>query len=275
MKKTLLCLLALALLISTALPALACENDGYSRRYDYMRVTGCSQWVSLRESPSTSAKRLVKVPLGAMVYIYPYEEAMDGFMHVYYNGKTGYVLQKYLMSTADEHHYLYAANCKEWISLREHPVTSAERIEKIPLGAMVETFGRENNFMEYIRYNGRDGYALSAYLCMLPPSVSITQATLIAPDSMGNLVQQVVADPALTAELTAMIRRAKPGEIGKCPIDAVLTLALDNGMALQLMHPTDGCPSLILDGTTVYDLTDADRDRLHEIFSDVWQKIFV
>ena len=46
----------------TMLPALAdAEYIGN------MEVVNCNEWVSLRESPSTSAKRLVKVSLGAIV----------------------------------------------------------------------------------------------------------------------------------------------------------------------------------------------------------------
>ncbi|MBR4235679.1 MAG: SH3 domain-containing protein [Clostridia bacterium] len=57
------------------------------------RVTGCESWVSLRESPSTSAFRLDKVPLGATVT----DCVKNGsFVKCTYKGQTGYILAKYL-----------------------------------------------------------------------------------------------------------------------------------------------------------------------------------
>ena len=57
------------------------------------KVTGCESWVSLRETASTSAYRIVKVPLGAKVT----DCVKNGsFVHCTYKGQTGYILAKYL-----------------------------------------------------------------------------------------------------------------------------------------------------------------------------------
>ena len=61
MKRFAVMLLLLCLLLA-ALPALA-DNEYYGN----MEVVNCNEWVSLRERPSTAAKRLVKVSLGAVV----------------------------------------------------------------------------------------------------------------------------------------------------------------------------------------------------------------
>ena len=56
-------------------------------------VTGCESWVSLRATPSTSANRLAKVPLGAKVT----DCVKNGsFVKCTYKGQTGYILAKYL-----------------------------------------------------------------------------------------------------------------------------------------------------------------------------------
>ena len=69
--------------------------------YYWARVVNCNEWISLREYPSTSARRLAKVPLGAIVKIYRgagehYGSPYNGFYQTYYNGQWGWCLQEYL-----------------------------------------------------------------------------------------------------------------------------------------------------------------------------------
>ena len=73
----------------TMLPALAdAEYIGN------MEVINCNEWVSLREKPSTSAKRLVKVSLGAIVS--SCEQFSDDWIYAEYDGYGGYILAEYL-----------------------------------------------------------------------------------------------------------------------------------------------------------------------------------
>lgn len=59
-------------------------------------VVNCDEWISLRESPSTSATRLKKIPLyAACEYL---GSAGNGFSKVRYNGTVGYALDQYLTS---------------------------------------------------------------------------------------------------------------------------------------------------------------------------------
>ena len=85
MKKLLCGLLCAALLLCALGTALASRG---------MRVTNCKEWVSLRQSPSESAKRLAKVPLGALVT--DCEWAENDFISCVWEGKSGYILAKYL-----------------------------------------------------------------------------------------------------------------------------------------------------------------------------------
>lgn len=82
-------MLLLSCMLLTALPALADSNYIGS-----MEVVNCNEWVSLRESPSTSAARLVKVSLGAIVS--NCERTNDDWIYAEYDGYAGYILAQYL-----------------------------------------------------------------------------------------------------------------------------------------------------------------------------------
>ncbi len=61
-----------------------------------MRVVKCKEFVSLRETRSTSAKRLAKVPLGELVLAFPEYGEENGFIYCVYHGEEGYILSEYL-----------------------------------------------------------------------------------------------------------------------------------------------------------------------------------
>ena len=61
-----------------------------------MRVVKCKEFVSLREERSTSSKRLMKVPLGALVLAYPEYGEENGFIYCVYHDESGYILAEYL-----------------------------------------------------------------------------------------------------------------------------------------------------------------------------------
>jgi len=88
MKRFAVMILLLCLLLA-ALPALA-DNEYYGN----MEVVNCNEWVSLREKPSTSAKRLVKVSLGAIVS--NCQQVSDEWIYAEYDGYSGYILAEYL-----------------------------------------------------------------------------------------------------------------------------------------------------------------------------------
>lgn len=87
--KRLAALFLLLCMVLAALPASA--DDEYIGR---MEVVNCNEWVSLRQRPSTSAKRLVEVSLGAIVD--NCQRIDDEWIYVEYDGYSGYILTKYL-----------------------------------------------------------------------------------------------------------------------------------------------------------------------------------
>ena len=86
--KKLLCLLA-ALLMLTFTPALAGISSG-----DRAVIAHCSDYVTLRASPSKGAAASIRIPLGGQVSILGF--AQNGFAQVQYFDRTGYVLEDYL-----------------------------------------------------------------------------------------------------------------------------------------------------------------------------------
>ena len=270
MKRILTCILALMLLLSCT---------AYAASLDQLHVVDCEEYITLREEPSTSAKRVVQIPLGALVTCYEYTE--NGFARVYYGGCFGFVQSRYLSEVNPEtggewRIPMYVANCNEFISLREDASTSSDCMQRMPLGTQVECYLRTVDGpqpMENVGYPGAEGvlrgYALSRYLCFLPPetdSCALISATLRMNDEDGVLTQQTVTNPASLKELEGMIRRATPTIPTKCPMAAQLELELANGDKLRFAYPIDGCATLIAENQSVYTLTGADGERLWQLF---------
>ena len=71
-------------------------NMGYdpSDAIGDMQVVNCNDWVSMRSGPSTSSKRIARVPAGTVVYgCYPDE---NGFIWCNFGGLCGYISSDYL-----------------------------------------------------------------------------------------------------------------------------------------------------------------------------------
>ena len=127
-------------------------------------VVNCVSYVSLRQSPSTSAKRLVQVPLGH--YVIAKGNAGNGFVKVEYKGQTGYILSSYLVKSHTGNVELptqKVVNCTSWVSLRATASTSSARLMMVPLGAKVTNCVRNGSFVK-CTYQGVTGYILAAYL---------------------------------------------------------------------------------------------------------------
>ena len=137
-----------------------------SSSYETYYVVNCKESITLRTRPSTSAGEICQIPLGAAVsYV---ETAENGFYQIIYNGNLGYGLASYLSSTpageSPDYETYYVVNCKESITLRTRPSTSAGEICQIPLGAAVSYVGAAGNGFYQIIYDGNTGYGLASYL---------------------------------------------------------------------------------------------------------------
>ena len=159
--KRFLCVFLCCLMLLSLLPALA-QNVT-----EVMQVVKCSDYVSLRKEPSTSSERLIKVHLGELVY--DCEPATGDFVKCSWEGKTGYILAKYLKTTdytmndnIMPNQMVY--NCDEYVSLRKSPDSSSERLVKVPKGAIVTGCVSYLGNWVLCEYKGHKGYVLSKYL---------------------------------------------------------------------------------------------------------------
>lgn len=157
------CLLALAALLLGLLPLHALAAPAVS---DVMCVVNCSQWVSLRQAPDTKSKRLAQVRLGELVNFCAVES--EDFIQCHYHGSTGYILAKYLKTTAfaNEDEILYnqmVVNASEWVSLRQDPDTKSKRLSQVPVGAVVTSCVKEGEFV-LCTYKNKTGYISTDYL---------------------------------------------------------------------------------------------------------------
>lgn len=173
MKKLIALIMVMALMLTGA--ALA--------KGDYLgtlTVVNCKSWVTLRESPSTSAPAVARVPLGENVDGYEYNSR---FTECYYKGQHGYILSEYLTDELYRDYQRYVPgdeteqntdydnflgnlrviNCDSWVSLRSSPSTSASVVTRIPKGAKVEAYKYDERFYECY-YNGMHGFVLNRYL---------------------------------------------------------------------------------------------------------------
>lgn len=74
----------------------------------------------------------------------------------------------------------YVVNCKESITLRTAPSTSASEIVQIPLGQAVGYIENAGNGFYKINYDGRVGYSLASYLSSTKPlSNNIIEAQVV------------------------------------------------------------------------------------------------
>lgn len=128
-------------------------------------VVLCDQYITLRSLPSTGAAPLAYVPLYSSVTFYA--QAENGFCLVGYGGKTGYVLAQYLDFYEPQvaEYSMQVVNCRQSITLRSMPSTSAPEICQMPLGARVTklSWRYDDNFY-LVSYGGFTGYALKSYL---------------------------------------------------------------------------------------------------------------
>ena len=145
-------------------PSTSKENTNVVATY---YVVNCRESITLRSTPSTSASEITQIPLGQAVGFI--ETAENGFSKINYDGLVGYGLSSYLSSDKpaakqQEKRRAQVVNCKEWITLRSTPSTSASSLTRIPLGAYVMCLGDAGNEFYEVEYAGKHGYALKSYL---------------------------------------------------------------------------------------------------------------
>ena len=145
------------------------SQSGSSKYLGKKTVINCNEYVTLRQSPSTSGAAVTRVAKGKQVEAYYYNGT---FCRCYYNGMEGYILSKYL-GDASSSGSSYAkgtslgskkvVNCSNWVTLRQNPSTSAATVTRVPKGESVQAYWYNSQFAECYYY-GMHGYILLKYL---------------------------------------------------------------------------------------------------------------
>ena len=160
-----ICLFLCACLLTAVLPAFAA---GVS---DVMCVTNCKEWVSLREYPDSSSKRLAQVRLGELVT--DCTAAYNDFVQCEFNGKVGYIQHQYLKMTDYSSGESFpgnqmVVNVTEWASMWSEPSTSSTRVVRVPVGSIVTScVGTTGGFILCEYTSGKKvykGYISTSYL---------------------------------------------------------------------------------------------------------------
>ena len=146
-------LIAVLLVCCCLLASVALAETEYFGR---MEVVNCNEWVSLRQRPSTSAKRLVKVSLGAIVD--NCQRIDDEWIYVEYDGYSGYILAKYLEPS--EGRLTFSAMMVTVLDGAPFYATidSTESIDCIPANTIVRNCHIMDNGRVYVEWGSRCGF---------------------------------------------------------------------------------------------------------------------
>lgn len=156
MKRAMACVLLICLLIA-ALPAFAAKEITSD-----MMVTGCEEWVSMREKPKKSAARVLKVSLGAVVR--NCRAHSKEWVYAEYDGHAGYILAQYLESCEDRlHSAMVVSGCPDGAGLYS-PIDAVTTDVVIPEGALVRNCSIQNEEQIYVEYAGQCGFVDAACL---------------------------------------------------------------------------------------------------------------
>lgn len=220
--KRLLCLVLVSVLFLSALPARALTVS------DVMQVTNCSEWVSLRQSPDKSSKRLAKVYLGELVSLCV--AAPNDFVQCDYQGTTGYIMGKYLKTTGftngDELlRNQMVVNVEEWASLRQYADTKSQRLAKVPVGAIVTGCVKEGDFI-LCTYQKKTGYIPTQYLRKADYNAAAKNAETVSKAEQQNYPS--FQNPMEVVNCSDWVSlRAKPSassaRLAKVPLGAFVT----------------------------------------------------
>ena len=131
--------------------------------------------VNFREGPSTSHKKLGRIPEGASLILY----GQDGdWQQVEYNGIIGYVYGKYVKKTsADQQETvgtpdtpvssstvrLAQGSAGGKVNFRKAPSTQAEKIQLLSKGTELQILGQWDEWY-YVLYKGQAGFAFKDYI---------------------------------------------------------------------------------------------------------------
>lgn len=129
--------------------------------------------LNLRETASLTAKVLGQYPTGTLVEIL--EEGSE-WHKVLVNGKTGYMMAKYLTTAAKETEATVRTNTGIGLNLREEPSLSGKLITSYKPGTKVTVLQKGATWSR-VRVDGKEGFMSTQYLNFGGTSTPSTPAT--------------------------------------------------------------------------------------------------
>ncbi len=175
------------LAVLTALLVLA-AGVALAGAYPFTGITNDA--TNMRRTPNSSqANVIVRIPEGDAVTVLG---TAGNFFKIEYDGRTGYVFQKYVeRSTAANvggsqasdaltaPGYPYETVALDDVNLRKERSTESKRLASIPASAVVTVKGIQGNWAS-VSYNGQDGWCQKKYLQLLD-IVAVTATPIPAP----------------------------------------------------------------------------------------------
>lgn len=144
--------------ISAALCSLVLLSSVPAMAETYATVRGGG--LNLRQTASLEAKVLGQYPTGTWVTIH---EQGDTWSRVTVNGKSGYMMTRYLSSGASKGTLYVRTNTGIGLNLRNAPGTHGDIITSFKPGTAVTVLERGNGWHK-VSVNGQEGYMSSKYL---------------------------------------------------------------------------------------------------------------
>ena len=144
--------------VSAALCSLLLLSSAPALADTYATVRGGG--LNLRQTASLDAKVLGQYPTGTWVTIH---EQGDTWSRVTVNGKSGYMMTKYLSSGASNGKLYVRTNTGIGLNLRSAPSTEGDIITSFKPGTQVKVLKRGNGW-HYVSVDGKEGYMSSKFL---------------------------------------------------------------------------------------------------------------
>lgn len=155
--------------------------------------------LNLRETASLDAKVLGQYPTGTLVEII---KAGSEWHQVSVNGKTGYMMAKFLNSADSAVAATVRTNTGTGLNLREQPNMQGEIIMAIKNGQQVTVLQKSSPWSR-VRVGDREGYVATQYLRFGASSGSVSGTAAVVNNPKNTQVLNLRREPNLDAQVLA------------------------------------------------------------------------
>lgn len=206
--------------VATPAPMLSPEPTAAPEASTWAVVSTEFGSLNLRIRPQRGTKVLRRIPKGEVI---PVLSRGSGWVKTSYDGKIGYVQEKYLtISTASGEPVAtpspsWSAGQHAWVvteqgslNLRQKASTSSALVDRVPMGAVVTVLEERGDWC-YITYGKKRGYVQSRYLSHTAPTAPVYDATLQTVENITAVVDSSGVTLRAWCEQDAPERASVPG----------------------------------------------------------------